>query len=85
MAMGTTDSNSGSPIAEKLSETCRQEAKAVLSEIKLFAVNWQAEKLSRNIISHEEPDSLYKRLIKAIVNPFTMVLLYWSWFLFSRM
>lgn len=39
MAMGTTDSNSGSPIAEKLSETCRQEAKAVLSEIKLFAVN----------------------------------------------
>jgi len=68
-------------IAEKLFEASRQEAEALLHEMgvsrhglsSLEAAN-RLESFGMNIISHEKPDSLLKRLLKAFVNPFTVVL-----------
>jgi P-type Mg2+ transporter len=68
-------------IAEKLFEASRQDAEAILHEMGvsrhgfscLEAAN-RLESFGMNIISHEKPDSLLKRLLKAFVNPFTVVL-----------
>jgi Mg2+-importing ATPase len=87
MVMSKKESNlrvddSDSPmIAEKLFEASGQDAEAVLHEMgvsrhgfsSLEAAN-RLESFGMNIISHEKPDSLPKRLLKAFVNPFTVVL-----------
>lgn len=66
---------------DKIFEASRKEAEFVLSEIGVsrqgFSSLEAAKRLERfgyNVVSHEKPDSLPKRLLKAFVNPFTVVL-----------
>jgi len=77
----TVEDSSSTMIAEKLFEASRQDAEAVLNEMgvsrqglsSLEAAN-RLGSFGMNTISHEKPDSLLKRLLKAFINPFTVVL-----------
>lgn len=74
-------SHSASPVAEKLLVASRMEADELLKQYRTI-LNGYSEDIAtelrneygRNEISHEKPEPVYKRLIGAFVNPFTIVL-----------
>ena len=77
-----TDGSDSPKIAERLFEASGQDAEDVLRKMGVSRHGFSSlEAESRlasfgmNIISHEKPESLLKRLLKAFVNPFTVVLL----------
>jgi len=72
---------SASPVAEKLIAASRTEKEILLKEystnlkgLSVASAQELREKYGRNEISHEKPKPLYKRLIEAFINPFTIVL-----------
>ena len=76
-----TSVRSVSPVAEKLLAASRTEKEILLKEyntdLKGYSEAVSGElrgKYGRNEISHEKPKPLYKRLVEAFINPFTIVL-----------
>lgn len=76
-----TVSHSDSPVAEKLLSASRMETDELLKQYNTTLDGYDAEhaedlqdKYGKNEISHEKADPLYKRLISAFINPFTIVL-----------
>ena len=74
-------SHSVSPVAEKLFVASRMEADELLKKYSTTLNGYSEEiakklrnKYGKNEISHQKPDSIYKRLIGAFINPFTIVL-----------
>jgi len=74
-------SHSVSPVAEKLLVASRTEADKLLKQYSTTLNGYSEEtakelrnKYGKNEISHEKPEPVYKRLISAFVNPFTIVL-----------
>ncbi len=74
-------SNSVSPVAEKLLVASRTEADKLLKQYNTTLNGYSEDaakelrnKYGRNEISHEKPEPVYKKLIGAFVNPFTIVL-----------
>ena len=74
-------SHSVSPVAEKLFVASRMEADELLKQYNTTLNGYSEEiakelrnKYGRNEISREKPEPVYKRLINAFVNPFTIVL-----------
>jgi len=72
---------SASPVAGKLIAASSTEEEILLKEystnlkgLSVAAAQELREKYGRNEISHDKPRPLYKRLIEAFVNPFTIVL-----------
>jgi P-type Mg2+ transporter len=70
-----------SPVAEKLKAASRTEKEVLLKEFNTSLKGYSEavaeelrEKYGKNEISHEKPKPLYKRLIEAFINPFTIVL-----------
>lgn len=76
-----TTVRSVSPVAEKLIAASRTEKEILFIEYNTnlegyseAAAEELREKYGRNEISHENPKPLYKRLVEAFINPFTVVL-----------
>jgi P-type Mg2+ transporter len=76
-----TVSYSVSPVAEKLLMASRMESDKLLKQYSTTLNGYSEEiveelrdKYGKNEISHEKPEPVYKRLIGAFVNPFTIVL-----------
>ena len=76
-----TTVRSVSPVAEKLIAASRTEKEILFIEYNTnlegyseAAAEELREKYGRNEISHEKPKPLYKRLVEAFINPFTVVL-----------
>lgn len=76
-----TVTRSVSPVAEKLMLASRMETENLLEKYNTTRKGYSEEaaeelrdKYGNNEISHEKPEPLYKRLIGAFVNPFTIVL-----------
>ena len=76
-----TMASSVSPVAEKLLAASRTEKEILLKEYSTNLKGYNEavteelrEKYGKNVISHEKPKPLYKRLIEAFINPFTIVL-----------
>lgn len=76
-------SHSVSPVAEKLFVASRMEADKLLKQYSTTLNGYSEEtakdirdKYGKNEISHEKPEPIYKRLIGAFVNPFTIVLFF---------
>jgi len=74
-------SHSVSPVAEKLLVASRMEADKLLKQYSTTLNGYSEDtakefrdKYGKNEISHEKPEPVYKRLIGAFVNPFTIVL-----------
>ena len=74
-------SYSVSPVAEKLFVASRMEADELLKKYSTTLNGYSEEiakklrnKYGKNEISHQKPEPVYKRLISAFVNPFTVVL-----------
>jgi Mg2+-importing ATPase len=70
-----------SPVMEKLLAASRTEKDILLKEFNTSLKGYNeaaAEELrgkyGRNAISHDKPKPLYKRLVEAFINPFTIVL-----------
>jgi Mg2+-importing ATPase len=77
----TVEDSSSPMIAEKLFEASRQDAEAVFNEMGVsrhglssLEAATRLGSFGMNTISHEKPDSFLKRLLKAFINPFTVVL-----------
>lgn len=73
--------SSVSPVAEKLITASRTEKEILLKEFNTSLKGYNEtvteelrKKYGRNKISHEKPKPLYKRLVDAFINPFTVVL-----------
>lgn len=76
-----TVSDSVSPVAEKLILASRMEAEGLLKEYNITVNGYNEETVSvlrnkygRNEISRDRTEPVYKKLIDAFVNPFTIVL-----------
>ncbi|MBZ4666482.1 magnesium-translocating P-type ATPase [Mahella sp.] len=76
-----TVSSAVSPVAEKLIRASRMETDELLKEYNTTLNGYNEEtaaelrdKYGKNEISREKPESVYKRLIDAFINPFTVVL-----------
>jgi Mg2+-importing ATPase len=76
-----TVSHSVSPVAEKLIIASRMETEELLKKYNTTLNGYNEEiaeglrdKYGKNEISHEKPEPVYKRLISAFINPFTIVL-----------
>ena len=76
-----TTVSSVSPVAEKLIAASKTEKDILLKEFNTSLKGYNEaiaeelrEKYGRNKISHEKPKPLYKRLVDAFINPFTIVL-----------
>jgi P-type Mg2+ transporter len=66
---------------ETVSKAAGLEPEAIFRELGTTRLGLRSEEAARrlesfgmNVISHEKPDSLLKRLVKAFINPFTVVL-----------
>jgi len=75
--------HSVSPVAEKLLVASKMEADKLLKQYSTTLNGYSEEtakelrnKYGKNEISHEKPEPIYKRLIGAFVNPFTIVLFF---------